>query len=145
MDAEIGYRTEKYEIAVKRPQAVETLLKYFSVIDVHDHLRQGSLALEVHWKTLTWWHRMFRTILGMIVTNAYKAYCFEMNRIDITQSSPEDFNTFIGKLTHQLIYNDYFISVATTRDSLSPTDSKEFKASTTCFYLKSNIYNFLQG
>ena len=36
------------------------------VDDVHNHLRQGGLDLERHWKTHMWWHCNFAIIFGML-------------------------------------------------------------------------------
>ena len=47
-----------------------------NAIDVHNHLRQGGLELERHWKTHTWWHRNFATIFGMCETDAYLAFWY---------------------------------------------------------------------
>ena len=56
--------TVSYEKHVKRPHMSELLFEHFNAIDVHDHLRQGSLAMEREWCTHSRWHRMFGTILG---------------------------------------------------------------------------------
>lgn len=59
---------------VKRPAVVEAYFDNANAIDVHNHLRQGGLELERHWKTHTWWHRNFATIFGMCETDAYLAF-----------------------------------------------------------------------
>ena len=58
-------------------RAIEQFYRHFGAVDQHDHLRQGSLEVEHLWCTKTWWHRLFGSILGMIVTDAYLAYKFE--------------------------------------------------------------------
>lgn len=58
--------TVTWEKQIKRPYLVEMFFKYFSVIDLHDHLRQGSLGLEKAWKTKTWWPGIFATIFGVV-------------------------------------------------------------------------------
>jgi hypothetical protein len=90
----------------QRPKVVEQLFSGFSAIDVHDHYRQGSLAFETHWQTRTWWHRVFGSLLGMIMTDAFLLY-----RKQHTLYSPpemdakcEDYRTFLGRLAHQLIF-----------------------------------------
>ena len=45
-----------------------------NAIDVHNHLCQGGLELEHHWKMHTWWHRYFATIFGMCESDAYLAF-----------------------------------------------------------------------
>eukprot|EP00731_Ephydatia_muelleri_P032324 Em0023g831a len=59
---------------VKRPAVVEAYFDNANAIDVHNHLRQGGLELERHWKTQTWWHRNFATIFGMCESDAYLAF-----------------------------------------------------------------------
>ena len=50
------------EIRIKRPCMIEQFFRHFSAVDVHDHMRQGVLALEEHWSTNTWWRRIFATL-----------------------------------------------------------------------------------
>ncbi len=38
--------TMSVDVIVKRPHAVKHFFEYFSIIDVHDHLRQGSLEIS---------------------------------------------------------------------------------------------------
>jgi hypothetical protein len=48
-----------------------------SPIDVHNHYRQGTLALEAHWTT-RWDWRFFGTFLGVVEVDAcvaYKRFC----------------------------------------------------------------------
>jgi len=68
---------ETPEKVVNRPKIVEDIFKSFSVIDIHDHLRQGSLAIERQWNTNKWPLRLFQTVLGMIITNAYLLMRYE--------------------------------------------------------------------
>eukprot|EP00981_Chlorochromonas_danica_P010558 scaffold3290_cov165-Ochromonas_danica.AAC.1 len=42
---------KKKEISVDRPQCIELLFKGFPIVDIHDHNRQGALAIEHSWKT----------------------------------------------------------------------------------------------
>ena len=56
----------------QKPAVVEA---YFAnATDVHNHLHQGGLELERHWKTYTWWHRNLATLFGMCKTDAYLAF-----------------------------------------------------------------------
>ncbi|KAK7235989.1 hypothetical protein SO694_00062112 [Aureococcus anophagefferens] len=61
----------------RKPLCVNHCYAGAGSIDRHNHLRQGrhSLALELAWDTACWWHRVFATLLGMCVVNAYLAYC----------------------------------------------------------------------
>ncbi len=63
---------------VDRPAAVEMFFDNFSTIDIHDHYRQGSLALERTWHTRNWWHRIFSSpLMGIIFTDSNFAYVYE--------------------------------------------------------------------
>ena len=74
------YVTETYNKTTTRIQIIFWLFQYFSAIDIHDHYRQGIFNIEEHWKTHTWWHRIFATIMGIIYTNAYFYYRFDYNK-----------------------------------------------------------------
>ena len=102
---------------------VETFFKYFSTIDVHDHLRQGSLALEGAWPTRCWWHRVFSTVLGMCVVDAYFAYQFEHDDLYILGEPMLDFNDFLEDLVYELVDNDYFTTGVDTRQEFAPLDA----------------------
>lgn len=74
---------------------VEKFYEYFNTIDVHDHLRQGSLAMEESWATKYWRHRLFTTILGMIFTNNFLIYKYlELQKTNNDDSNADDLFTF---------------------------------------------------
>ena len=78
IDADSGQIAhEMVELRVSRPKVVEQFFEGFNAIDVHDHYRQGSLQMEKHFHTYRWWFRMFTTVLGIVVTNAYLHYKYE--------------------------------------------------------------------
>jgi hypothetical protein len=99
--------TEHYTKTTVRPDIVAELFNGFSVIDVADHYRQGILHIEAAWKTKTWWHRIFATILGIIVTDCYFAYCLEYEtlRLDEDGNEPPDYFDFCDELCADLIFN----------------------------------------
>jgi hypothetical protein len=66
--------TEVYYKQVQRPRIVELYFSGAPAVDVHNHYRQGGLALEKGLQTKIWWMRVFCTILGIIETDAYVAY-----------------------------------------------------------------------
>ncbi len=70
IEVEGVFRTEQYQILIKRPDAVEIFFPHFSTIDAHDHYRQRNLEIERTWVTHKWWKRLFGTLLGVIVTNS---------------------------------------------------------------------------
>jgi hypothetical protein len=106
------------EKEVKRPKMVEDVFKYFSVIDVHDHYRQGSLSLESTWKTTKWWHRVFATIYGMTITDAFLASRYEYSKNFSTSVPHVGFTDFLDKLCYLMI-NNFFLETesAVTRTS----------------------------
>ena len=63
---------------IPQPNVIHEFFKYFGTIDASDHNRQGTLAIERYWLTKRWWLRIFQTIFGIIVLNAYRAYCLEV-------------------------------------------------------------------
>jgi hypothetical protein len=70
-------------------------------IDVHNHRRQGSLALEAI-KTHSWRARMFSTVLGMCVIDAFLAFSeFEPDNAGLNQSD------FVMDLAESLIGNNF--------------------------------------
>ena len=92
--------SQPYEKIVPRPMVIKEMFDSFSIIDVDDHLRQGSLELERTWIVRDWILRIFMTILGVIIVNAFYAFLFITGR-DV------DFNEFLGKLSYDLIYNRF--------------------------------------
>ena len=107
--------TERIEKRIKRPAIIENFYECFSAVDIHDHLRQGSLRMEEAWKTKKWWHRIFSTVLGIIFTDCYLAY--RMNFIGNSSSVCDTFSVFLGKLAYQMIFNEGLETVINTRQS----------------------------
>ena len=71
-DNNTGYLiTQKTKKTVKRNNIVLKFHEYFGAVDIHNHLRQGSLAFERNWKTKKFSHRFFMTLLGICITNAF--------------------------------------------------------------------------
>ena len=60
--------------------------------------------MEEGWQTKTWWNRMFASISGMIVTNAYFAYEFEYAQYYEMQNNPKlAFKEFMDKLSYYMV------------------------------------------
>ena len=87
---------------VKRPKMVEEFFSCFSNIDIHDHYRQGSLEMERNWVTKKWYHRIFTTVFGICVVDAFFAYKHER---EMSAEEAKDFTHFLGRLARQLIFN----------------------------------------
>jgi hypothetical protein len=114
------YETLKYKRTIPRPHMIEIFFSAFSTIDVHDHLRQGSLEMEKEWFTEKWELRVFGTIFGMVLTDAYLAYRYE-NIVDIPGTKVLSFNEFLERIAYQLIFND-FVMEKSTRNVLDQED-----------------------
>jgi len=65
--------------------------------------RQGVLSFHTHWPTRKWWHRLFSTLLGIMITDAYYMY-----RYDVKDFAAEDnimtYIKFVDTLACQLIH-----------------------------------------
>ena len=85
---------------------VKVMFAVFSAIDIHDHMRQGVLAFHTHWKTNTWWHRLYSTILGIIVTDAYLMYKMEhLEHNHGVDNGLLGYTDFVDRLAFSLIHN----------------------------------------
>lgn len=88
-----------------RPTVLNQLFKHFGKIDLHDRYRQGKLQLEVEWETRKWWHRIFSTMLGIIVTDCYLAYQYEYNTYHEEEPNKQlTYIEFLGELAYCLIF-----------------------------------------
>ena len=96
------YVTRVWHKFVKRPKMVEEFFSCFSNVDIHDHYRQGSFEMERNWVTKKWYHRIFTTIFGICVVDAFFAYKYERQ---MSAEVAEDFTHFLGRLARQLIFN----------------------------------------
>jgi len=65
--------TEYFDILVKRPQLCADYFDGAQMIDVHNHLRQGSLQLEKR-VTTRWQFRFFQTWIGIVAVDSYLAF-----------------------------------------------------------------------
>ena len=59
---------------VERPAIISEYFKHSMAVDAHNQARQGILKLEKRWVVQSCWMRLNTTLLGMIVTDAWKAY-----------------------------------------------------------------------
>jgi len=95
-------------IAVPRPMVVKDYFDAFPVIDIHDHHRQGTLGIERRWQTETWWRRLFGTMWGIMIVNAYLAYRFEYKAHHYgSLDGCRTLTDFTGRLAQKLIFNMY--------------------------------------
>jgi len=100
-------RKVRYMKEVPRPKVVQLLFDNFSAVDVHNHSRQGTLALERSWKTNAWWHRVFVTVLGVIYTDCFLAYKLDCSRSGILDADESlSYPDFLEILAKEMISND---------------------------------------
>lgn len=85
---------------ISRPQVVSRYFDDSNIIDVHNQSRQGDLKLEEYWQTQDPWFRLFTTVLGMTVTDAWKLFLWSLK----TKVPIKDFASW---LAHDCIHNDY--------------------------------------
>ena len=69
--------------------------------------------MERNWVTRKWYHRIFTTILGICIVDAFYAYKLEMKRAG---KDPKDFTYFVGRLAHQLVFNQFLGTGMNLRD-----------------------------
>lgn len=99
---ETNVKTEvKYQKATSRPKVLVDLYSGFNKVDVHDHYRQGTLSLESNIGTKKWWHRIFYTVLGVILTDSYFLYKLECQHFASFEAM--HYKDFLGKLSFLLI------------------------------------------
>jgi hypothetical protein len=101
-------QTEKYWKSIPRPHMIELMFSGFAAIDINDHLRQGSISFHTHWLTPNWWHRMYSTILGVIITNSFMLYIYEFpgaHLYDYPRPKPMNFTEFLDSLAYDLIHS----------------------------------------
>jgi hypothetical protein len=87
------------------PEVVRRFYKYFSAIDIHDHLRQGSLAVHQNWHTQCWWHRVYSNVIAIAVVDAFLMYRYYATRTLMEEKELVNFTVFVDQLAHQLATN----------------------------------------
>ena len=113
MDSDSGLlETKKNKKVVPRNNIVFKFHEYFGAVDIHNHLRQGSLGFERHWKTKKFSHRFFMTLLGICITNAFRMYEMEYRESGLPLKDKFDFTTFLDKLAYELIFNKTFYAAS---------------------------------
>jgi hypothetical protein len=88
---------------VARPKIISQYFKMSNCVDKHNHVRQFELRLEKFWVTQNCWFRIFTTILGMTVTDCWKAYCHKFSQPNKKCTIVE----FADMLAFELINNKY--------------------------------------
>lgn len=125
------------EISVTRPQMYAEYYGAAQTIDVHNHHRQGILALEVSLATKVWWKRVYASVLGMIETNAFLAY-LRMHPRALTDPRHTDLThkEFTSMLAYSLVTNSLDNSPST---SLRPRQDRP-EEHPPCFHTLSPLW-----
>ena len=106
MDSSTGEFSDKhYSISIALILMFFTFYEFYGAIDVHGHYLQGSLAFERHWIKRKWSHSFFKTLFGVIITNAFLVSRYEQNSAPSADQNRDgdDFSTSKGKLSFQMI------------------------------------------
>ena len=88
--------TKETTYRLSRPDIVAQFFDHAHKVDVNDHIRQGLLAVERLWHTNNWVIRIFSTILGIIVVNAYLLYVADLRSVE--GATPDSFYRFVDSL-----------------------------------------------
>ena len=70
--------------------------------------------MERNWVTRKRYHRIFTTILGICIVDAFYAYKLEMKQAG---KDPRDFTYFVGRLARQLVFNQFLGEGTNLRNS----------------------------
>ena len=93
--------TTNYRVGIPRPKCHDDYFSGAQKIDVHNHLRQGSLKCDER-PTHRWEIRMFQTLLGMCEVDAYLAYTHFC-----PQQAERPHKSFLRRVILGLIHNKY--------------------------------------
>lgn len=109
------YRTVKSTLEIPRPQMVESLFQAFSIIDIHDHFRQGSINMGENVKSLSWWHNFTKEFMAIIYTQAFIAYRYEYKHHMFHSENQMNFTRFLDRLAYEMIHNEQIINLRNRR------------------------------
>jgi hypothetical protein len=88
--------------AVPRPDVVSRYFNDSNVIDSHNQARQFELALEKQWITQYCWFRVATTLLGMTVTDCWRAYKHAMPKKRDKEMAIKEFT---DRMAYDCIHN----------------------------------------
>lgn len=99
-------KTMRCDKSTSCPTFVNELFEGFNAVDLHDRYRQDLLGIENHRETHHWAHRLFATMLGIIITDAYFMYRMDYISAVGSEDEMEPFEDWVGILASELIFND---------------------------------------
>ena len=94
---------------VQRPAVISEYFKDSNVIDSHNQARQYELALEKRWITKDCYFRVNTTLLGMTVTDCWRAYKQGMpaKKNKKTEGDTITIKDFADRMAYDCIHNTY--------------------------------------
>jgi hypothetical protein len=109
--------------SVPRPAVISNYFKTSNVIDSHNQARQGEIALEKRWVTQDCWFRLVTTLIGMTITDCWRAF-----KQGMPQAKNKDIqaNEFADQIAYDCIHNchsdvtSFNGYLATTEDDVVP-------------------------
>jgi hypothetical protein len=134
--------TERYRIAIPRPNIVQQLYENFAGIDVHDHMRQGVLGMEDN-ITRSWAKRIYFTIFGMVVVDCYYAYKLDYrnNHHGSDQGILEPLQ-FYNELFMALIFNNLMVNSNSHHHPTNDEQTIQVYQKVFCFTVHRNVTFF---
>ena len=113
---------ELVEVIVAQPAACNIYYSACSKIDMHNRIRQSSLALETKMKTTQWWRRVTMSIFGMCVVDSFllAQWCQGARRWFTA-------NEFIVALVDDLIENTFEQRVLRKREARAAANDGHFE------------------
>jgi len=126
---ENGERSKHFR-TVPMAEFVKLYYSGFGHVDVHNHRRQGVLAMEKYIQTKSWVFRLICTTLGMILVDAYLIHKYFYRDGDPMSPVPKllSFRDFVGEVVNSLIKNDFTDEISTRSGSRRSFDSTESAA-----------------
>ena len=109
--------------SVPRPDVISKYFNGSNVIDTHNQSRQFELALEKRWVTQNCFFRVDTTLIGMVVTDCWRAYKHALKK-------PITIKEFADSLSADCIYNPYsdtatvnsFLAIGGNEQALPPAE-----------------------
>jgi hypothetical protein len=89
---------------VPRPDVISKYFNDSNVIDSHNQARQYELALEKRWITHNGWMRIATTVIGITVTDAWRAFKHAM---PLKKHKEITLKEFADRIAFDCIYNSY--------------------------------------
>jgi hypothetical protein len=115
--------------------------EYFSFcqkVDVHNHLRQGELAMEREIGSRKWRDRLAHTLLGIIMVDAYLMYSTDPSGHD--NDHPQlQLSDFVNRVCHSILVQKVLEVGAVSQRSTKSIVEEHESITDTCFEMPMGI------